>query len=138
MFDRVLNGPLSNAICWNFPVIVTIEFPYWSVVSYTVFEHGFCLLEKLSLFFVEKYSITAFIYKLPFQTETFLSINLFSIAHLVLFHIIWLHWWLTLSWRRSLPYRNQSIDLFYESVDWFLHDRDLRHEKIKDSTKGHQ
>ena len=31
--------------------------------------------------------------------------------------------WLTLSWRRSLPYRNQSID-------WFLYVRDFRHERV--------
>ena len=37
----------------------------------------------------------------------------------------------TLSWRRSLSYRTQSIDLQNKSMDWFLYDRDLRHEKIK-------
>ena len=31
------------------------------------------------------------------------------------FHAEW-----TLSWRRSLSYRNQSIDLLCKSVDWFL------------------
>ena len=36
-----------------------------------------------------------------------------------------------LSWRRSLSYRNQSIDLHCELMDWFLYDRDLRHEKVK-------
>ena len=34
----------------------------------------------------------------------------------------------TLVWRRSLSYRNQSIDLLCKSVDWFLYNRDLRHE----------
>ena len=38
---------------------------------------------------------------------------------------------LTLSWRTSLSYRNHSIDLEGKSMDWFLCDRDLRHEKIK-------
>ena len=42
---------------------------------------------------------------------------------------------LPLSWRRSLPYRNQSIDLQSRSMDWFLYDRDLRHEKVKDTHK---
>ena len=37
---------------------------------------------------------------------------------------------LTLSWRRSLSYRNQSIDLLCKSMDWFLYDRDLCHEKV--------
>ena len=36
-----------------------------------------------------------------------------------------------LSWRRSLSYRNQSIDLLYKSMEWFLYDRDLRHETVK-------
>ena len=35
-------------------------------------------------------------------------------------------WFLTFSWRRSVSYRNQS-----ESMDWFLYDRDLRHERVK-------
>ena len=38
---------------------------------------------------------------------------------------------LTLSWRRSLSYRNQSIDWLCKSMDWFLYDNDLPHERIK-------
>ena len=38
---------------------------------------------------------------------------------------------LTLSWRRSLSYRNQSIDLQSKSMDWFLYDRDFCHESVK-------
>ena len=38
---------------------------------------------------------------------------------------------LTLSWRGSLSYSNQSIDLLCKSMDRFLYDRDLRHESIK-------
>ena len=41
--------------------------------------------------------------------------------------------YLTLSWRRSLSYRNHSIDLLFKSVDWFLYERDLRHEKVNAS-----
>ena len=37
---------------------------------------------------------------------------------------------LTLSWRRSLLYRNQSIDLLCKSVDWFLYDNGFRHERV--------
>ena len=37
---------------------------------------------------------------------------------------------LTLSWRRSLSYRNQSIDLGSKSMDWFLYDNGLRHVKV--------
>ena len=34
---------------------------------------------------------------------------------------------LTLSWRRPISYRKQSI----ESMDWFLYDIGLRHERVK-------
>ena len=36
-----------------------------------------------------------------------------------------------LSWQRPLSYRNQSIDLWSKSMDWFLYDNSLRHERIK-------
>ena len=42
-----------------------------------------------------------------------------------------LHAILTLSWRRSLSFRNQSIDVLSKSMDCFLYDRDLRHERVK-------
>ena len=38
---------------------------------------------------------------------------------------------LTLSWRRLLSYRNQSIDLLRKLMDWFLYDNGLRHESVK-------
>ena len=46
------------------------------------------------------------------------------------FRILLFSWWnfLTLSWRRPLSYRNQSI-----SVVWFLYDNGLRHERVKRS-----
>ena len=37
---------------------------------------------------------------------------------------------LTLSWRRPLSYRNQSIDLLCKSMDWFLYDNGLHHERV--------
>ena len=37
---------------------------------------------------------------------------------------------LTLSWRRTLSYRNQSIDLLRQSRNWFLYDNSLRHERV--------
>ena len=40
---------------------------------------------------------------------------------------------LTLSRRMPLSYRNQSIDLQSKSVDWFLYNNDLRHERVKNS-----
>ena len=40
---------------------------------------------------------------------------------------------LTLSKRRPLSYRNQSIDLLRKSMDWFLYDNGLRLERVKTS-----
>ena len=39
--------------------------------------------------------------------------------------------YLTLSWQRSLSYRNQSYDLLCKSMDWFLYDRHFRRERVK-------
>ena len=38
---------------------------------------------------------------------------------------------LTVSWRGPLSYRNESIDLESKSIDWFLYDNGLRHERVK-------
>ena len=39
--------------------------------------------------------------------------------------------WLTLSWRRPISYRNQSIDLQSNSMNWFLYDIGLCQERVK-------
>ena len=39
------------------------------------------------------------------------------------------------SWRRPLLYRNQSIDLLYKSIDWFLYGNGLHHERVKSSVR---
>ena len=56
------------------------------------------------------------------------------------FYFVWketTHKPLTVSWRRPLSYRNQSIDLLCKSMDWFLYDNGLRHERVKsDSSKN--
>ena len=42
-----------------------------------------------------------------------------------------IYYYLTLSWRRPISYRNWSIDLQSKSMDWFLYDIGLRHERDK-------
>ena len=37
---------------------------------------------------------------------------------------------LTLLWREPLSYRNQSTDMKSKSMDWFLYDNGLRHERV--------
>ena len=66
-------------------------------------------------------------------------------AMFLFYELIWYHvatrkfhsnqFYLTLSWRRPLSYRNQSIDLRSKSVDWFLYDNGLRHERVKQVIK---
>ena len=48
------------------------------------------------------------------------------------FVLIVRHISLTLSWRRPLSYRNQSIDFQSRSMDWFLYDNGLHHERVND------
>ena len=43
---------------------------------------------------------------------------------------------LTLSWRRPLSYRNQSIDFLCKLMDWFLCDNGLRHERVNQNFDG--
>ena len=42
---------------------------------------------------------------------------------------------LTLSWRGSLSYRSQSMDLLLKSMDLFLYDNGLRHERVNECFK---
>ena len=41
---------------------------------------------------------------------------------------------MSLSWRRPLSYRNQSIDLLDKSTDWSLYDNGPRHERVNANT----
>ena len=47
------------------------------------------------------------------------------------FYHVWCNSSLTLSWSRPWSYRNQSIDMRSKSMDWFLYDNSLRHERVK-------
>ena len=38
----------------------------------------------------------------------------------------------------SLSYRNQSIDLLCKSMDWFLYESDLRHERVNGGTDNYE
>ena len=40
---------------------------------------------------------------------------------------------LTLSRRRPISFRNQSIDLLCKSMDWFLYEIGLRRERVKEN-----
>ena len=63
-------------------------------------------------------------------TKKFNTYELWSLPSNMKFHTTYIDR-LTLSWRRPLPCRIQSIDLLCKSMDWILHDNGLRHERVK-------
>ena len=92
-------------------------------------------VEKIQCFSFAKKKVNLKIYEI-------VKVNLMSIYLMVvsqpLSKLMWniMHCiFLTLSWRRPLWYRNQSIDLQSKSVDWFLYDNGLRLKKVKQLTK---
>ena len=64
-------------------------------------------------------------YQPPWHSHFFSRISMLSLLSVQSFTIS-----LTLSWRRPLSYRNQSIDLLSKSMDWFLYDNAPRHERV--------
>ena len=77
-----------------------------------ILQHKICFMYD-NLCFTASYSFTAFSYTLILK---------FNISMKII---------LTLSWRMSLSHRNKTIDLFCKSMDWFLYDRGLRPERVK-------
>ena len=66
-----------------------------------------------------------------FQSYILIRFNLFfDIFKDYILNPLYLHSLLTVSWRRPISYRNQSIDLLCKSMDWFLYDIGLRHGKL--------
>ena len=86
-----------------------------------------------------------FVYqKLQQKTVTFCDtsyfINTFEYEQRRLkMHFSSVNYWflLTLSWRRPLSYRKQSIDLQSKSVDWLLYDNGLLQERVKHFENGY-
>ena len=89
------------------------------------------VLNKPSVLFFCLFACFAFFLSLFFFFIKFLD----SLAHKVL-ETCFVKWksklsLLTLSRRRPLSYRNQSIDLRSKSMDWTLYDNALRIERVK-------
>ena len=67
--------------------------------------------------------------KKSFKLMTFLTLRYRNVKNLQLSHFHKVYP-LPLQWRRSLPHKKQSIDLLCKSVDGFLCDWDLHHERV--------
>ena len=119
---------------------------------------NFELKVKLSWIGIRERKESAFVQRLSCPKEIFLTfvfyLNVWCIGKnsrmYILFHIKKQHYFvhflclflklsiafcvsLTFSWRRPLSYRHQSIDLRTKSMDWFLYDNGLRHERVKEN-----
>ena len=68
----------------------------------------------------------SFIYKN--SADLVMTLLLISLTQVESFEM---HLHLTLSHTRPISYRNQSIDLLCKSMDWFLYDIGLGHERVK-------
>ena len=117
--------------------IISPFFPwYQNIFSFS--QNKFVFSKKYFYHIYLFHSSKINIYYMNFSLNTFLvsissiciykSQNLLSVCKLNSSTRMWI---LTLSWRRSLSYRNQSIDFSSKSKEWFLYDRDLRHERFK-------
>ena len=97
---------------WN---LLKLDLPKDHVENYTFFFFTYCFFGKGSM----KVSMT--------------FINTFEVFHwhwASLTRCKWGNKSLTLSWRRPISYRNQSIDFLRKSMDWFLYDIGLHHERV--------
>ena len=102
--------------CWILFVLISFSWPHWRHIN----------------------DLWTFNLSLAFTAITPLQTSLQKILNPSVQKLNQTSWYLirkiielTLSWRRSLSYRNQSIDLQSKSVDWFLHERGLRYERVK-------
>ena len=109
----------------------------WQKKSFPLFFIDKCVKTFLDKLFIKRKKVEdsstkkkiavslEFLGKIPLQVKRQL-IKIFRTCH----KDINLNFVLTLSCRQPLSYRNQSIGLL-KSIDWFLYDNGLRHEKVK-------
>ena len=96
---------------------------YFPELHRTVLRYNMMFLVEIPIF-------KCFLLKsMNFEYEQRISNNIVNDFHWVV--------GLTLSWRRPISYRNQSIDLRSKSNDWFLYDNGLRHERVQDTMKAY-
>ena len=103
-----------------------------------IFIKAFALTQGISALpiFIKAFALTQGISALPIFIKAFALKNFLTdcknhVSISTLSIKIILSNSLTLSWRRPYSYRNQSTDSLRNSMDWFLYDDSLRHERVK-------
>ena len=122
MFDQVLNAPLILYVS-------SVNRQNFLVVNLNCFHSNF----KFSDIFFQFKWISHFHEGRRHAYNWLKSFNKLSFNHARYVNLV--SFSLTLSWRRQLSYRNQSIDLLGKSMDWSLYDTGLRHERVKSVKK---
>ena len=106
--------------CSNLPVKISI------FLRSSLFFNCFCCL-----FWFELRLYGSITYKLEqLWMQKFQRLLFLLKRSYVCYYIICMTVPLTLSRRRPLSYRNQSIDLLCKSMDWFIYDNSLRLERV--------
>ena len=124
----MLKGVQNVRSYFQFKIIFSTSLTYYSpmLFIYTPWKH-----QKTRDFLISSGGMERdhwhWMGKFAFTLENIkVNMNLLKISSKIWKKII-----LTLSWRRLLSYRKQSIDLLCESMDWFLYDNGLRRERVK-------
>ena len=112
--------------CSNLPVKISI------FLRSSLFFNCFCCL-----FWFELRLYGSITYKLEqLWMQKFQRLLFLLKRSYICYYIICMTVPLTLSRRRPLSYRNQSIDLLCKSMDWFLYDNGLRLESVNQFAKS--
>ena len=116
LFNKFLN-PITSFLTF-FDECISFWWMYLFSMNVSLFD------ECISFWWMYLFSMNVSLFEILFSNAVKRYVSVALNACLPVFK-------LTLSWRNSLSYRNQSNDLQNKSMDLFLYDRDLRHEKVK-------
>ena len=97
---------------------------HWLTLTSPLNWHKFQLTKLIHLQFQRKSSLKG---NCAMQTSLNTEVNLHRDFYKSNYYLRFL----TLSWQRSLSYRNRSTDLLCKSMNWFLYDKDFHHERVK-------
>ena len=109
----------------------------WNLINFSKFTNGLIKKEKTTQWENEKLRKVGLCFIAGYFIKPFKR-QLYRLFCLMIKEYIYISRWihtnnraLTLSCRRSLLYRKQSIDLPCKLIEWFLRDKDLRHGRVK-------
>ena len=135
---------------WYLSFLNTITFHYLLICNLSIFLDFHLIFLKLRPGYVISFYFKSIIYfpvprwsnlgclKIPPHKTKIYGRQSVNVSYIYIWNYLQMHHKnimfyqlsLTLSWRRPLSYKNQFFDLLRKSVDWFLYDNGLRHERV--------